>query len=101
MLALVLAAHSLGCEGGGHACPGFVQVICVSSQAEADRLNGLSQAQCGPSYEVCEPQDASYTTPPDALPSLVGDGAIADGHADAGDSASDAQGDVASDAAGD
>ncbi len=98
---LLAVALVIGLASCGHSyyCSGFVQVICVSSQQEAEQLN--RSAGCDVSYEVCEPQDASYTPPPDALPSLVGDGAVGASHADASDSASDAPGDVASEAPAD
>ena len=60
----------------GHACPAFEE--CVSSQAEADRLNAQSDG-C-PYAHYCS--DGGGSAPPEAGPSdadLLGDGSLHDG----------------------
>jgi hypothetical protein len=103
--AVLSLAVLLGCQGGGSAnCPFFFS--CVSSQAEADRLNGNSGCD---NYKYCPPGCVeSRETPwcpapneglipdagvPETFPSLLGDASVADVEHEAG---SNAVGDSAS-----
>jgi hypothetical protein len=98
LLAIAAASGALGCQGGERACPGLVEVICVGHQAEAEQLNAEFSGACGPSYEVCGSQEASFTPRPEAgLGSLFGDGGFVDARPDASyDAATDAAADAVS-----